>query len=56
MQKELEKHQFKGNWVIDGFPRNKDNCNQWYKTLSTQTDVNQVIYLEVDEDTMLKRI
>ena len=56
IKEELEKRNYKGGYVIDGFPRNKDNCNHWYDQLSTRTDVSQVIFLDVDEETMLKRI
>ena len=41
-------------FLIDGFPRNEDNCSGWDKVIGDEADVRGVIYFEVPEEILLK--
>ena len=46
----------KTKFLIDGFPRNQDNVDGWERVLGDQANVKFMLFLDCDEDTMLKRI
>ena len=41
---------------LDGFPRIKENDEEWYKTMTEISDIIGVLYLECSKETMKKRI
>lgn len=43
-------------YIIDGFPRNKENLESWQKTFNGQCDIAAVIWLECSEEVCTKRI
>ena len=43
-------------FLIDGFPRNQDNYDGWYKIMGDLAHVPFAIFLDCSEDTMLKRM
>jgi UMP-CMP kinase len=43
-------------YLIDGFPRNINNVDAWYDKMSIITNLENVLYLSLPEDVMLKRI
>ena len=43
-------------FLIDGFPRNEDNCSGWEKVVGDSAEVKGVIYFEVPEDVLEERI
>lgn len=49
------KHQL---FLIDGFPRNQDNYEGWYRLSEQYSNISiaKVLFLECSEETMLKRI
>ena len=42
-------------FLIDGFPRNKDNLDGWEKQMGTQADVRFVLFLECTEEVATAR-
>jgi len=42
--------------LLDGFPRNKDNINEWNKQMKDVIDVVAVIYFEVPDNVMKERL
>ncbi|KAL8595985.1 hypothetical protein ACOMHN_018297 [Nucella lapillus] len=43
------------NFLIDGFPRNKDNLDGWNRTMSTVATVREVLVLNWPTDVCVKR-
>lgn len=57
----LKKAMEKAGWeekryLIDGFPRNKDNQAGWSEAMDGITEVSDVLYFELDNETMTARI
>ena len=42
--------------LLDGFPRNQDNINEWNKQMKSVADVVAVVYFEVPDDVMKQRL
>jgi UMP-CMP kinase family protein len=42
--------------LLDGFPRNQDNINEWNKQMKNVADVVAVVYFEVPDDVMKQRL
>eukprot|EP01134_Creolimax_fragrantissima_P005046 CFRG5046T1 len=51
----MEKDGTTNNFLIDGFPRNKDNLEGWNKKMEGVADVKQVLNFDLPEDECLKR-
>ena len=45
----------KKNFLIDGFPRNKDNIDQWKKTMNNKVEIQRVIVFDCDQKVLKKR-
>lgn len=45
----------KNNFLIDGFPRNKDNLDGWNKLMNSKAKVNFVLYFDCPEQTCINR-
>jgi len=43
----------KQNFLIDGFPRNKDNVDGWQKTMDGKVNIQCVIFFDCDEKVRL---
>jgi adenylate kinase family enzyme len=39
----------KQNFLIDGFPRNKDNVYEWKKTIGDKVNLQCVLFFDCDE-------
>lgn len=46
----------KNTYIIDGFPRNKENLEAWLKTFDGQCDIVAVVWLECKEEVCTERI
>ena len=46
----------KSKFQIDGFPRNDDNYDGFYKVFGDEADVRGVLYLDLSEEKMMERI
>jgi len=44
------------NYLIDGFPRNENNLNGWYKSMKEHASIAQVLFFDLSEEIMLERI
>jgi len=42
----------KETFLIDGFPRNKDNLEGWNRQMGTKTNVKGVLFFECANDVM----
>ncbi|UJR30110.1 hypothetical protein I4U23_017651 [Adineta vaga] len=45
----------KENFLIDGFPRNKDNVDGWQKALDGKVNIQCVLFFDCDEQTCVVR-
>jgi len=45
----------KEDFLIDGFPRNKDNLDGWTKQLGEKTNVKRVLFFECDDKVCVER-
>lgn len=54
----MESHQSHGNnlFLIDGFPRNKDNLDGWNRVMKDHADVQFVLFFDCPEDIMEARL
>jgi UMP-CMP kinase len=43
----------KQNFLIDGFPRNKDNVDGWQKSMNGKANIQCVIFFDCDENVRL---
>jgi len=39
----------KKNFLIDGFPRNKDNVDGWQKSMNGKVNIQCVLFFDCDE-------
>jgi len=46
----------KTHFLVDGFPRNKDNLDGWEKTMGTSVEIPFVLFFDCPEEVMEKRI
>ena len=46
----------KNEYLIDGFPRNLDNINEWEETFGNSITIKKVFFFECDESAMIERI
>lgn len=44
------------SFLIDGFPRNKDNLDGWIEEMGDCTNLQRVLFFDCDEDTCCRRI
>jgi len=45
----------KENFLIDGFPRNKDNLDGWNRQMGDKTEVKGVLFFECSEKVLFTR-
>jgi UMP-CMP kinase len=43
------KNSGKDNFLIDGFPRNKDNIDGWKKSMDGKVNIQCVLFFDCDE-------
>lgn len=46
----------KSKFLVDGFPRNKENQEGWVAAMDAHTDMKFVLFLDCDEQAMIDRI
>ena len=46
----------KNNFVIDGFPRNKDNLEGWNKAMSEKVNLKMVLFFDCDDQVGNRRV
>ena len=45
----MARDESKNNFLIDGFPRNKDNLDGWTTEMGDKTNVRFVLFFDCDE-------
>jgi UMP-CMP kinase len=43
------KNSNKQKFLLDGFPRNKDNVDGWHKTMGDKVNIECVLFFDCDE-------
>lgn len=51
----MEKDADKDNFLIDGFPRNKDNLDGWTEQMGEKANVKYVLFFDCGEDVCINR-
>lgn len=55
MKKDMERAESKGRFLIDGFPRNKNNVDGWDNTVASEIDFKFVLFFECPEEECFRR-
>ncbi|CAH1405140.1 unnamed protein product [Nezara viridula] len=42
-------------FLLDGFPRNKENMDGWFKEMGQETELLFILFLKASEDVLMKR-
>jgi len=57
LQKKIDIHYKQGMYVlIDGFPRNQDNYDGWFRVMTDKANVKFALFLDISEDFMKERL
>ncbi len=46
----MDRNNFVGRYLLDGFPRSQENMDAWQKEMSKQVNLKSVIYFECGDD------
>jgi adenylate kinase family enzyme len=46
VQTQLEKNNYRGRYLLDGFPRGQENMDVWEREMSKWIDLKSAIYFE----------
>jgi len=49
------KNSNKQNFLIDGFPRNKENIDGWQKTMNNKVNIQCMLFFDCDEKISIDR-
>jgi len=56
LKKEMEEIGWNKKFLIDGFPRGQENIDVWNKYIGDSVTIKFVLFFDVDEETMRKRL
>ena len=56
LKKEMEAIGWDKKFIIDGFPRGQENIDVWNKYIGDSANLKFVLYFDLDEETMRKRL
>lgn len=54
--KTIERNNFGGRYLLDGFPRGQENIDVWDKIMAKSVNLKSVIYFECAEEELKKRL
>ena len=50
VEEQLEKTNYGGRYLLDGFPRGQENMDVWEKMMSNKVNVKSAIYFECQKE------
>lgn len=50
VEEQLEKTNYGGRYLLDGFPRGQENMDVWEKMMSKKVNVKSAIYFECQKE------
>lgn len=56
VKEEIDRYNYEGVYLLDGFPRNEENMKVWEKVMAGFAKIEIYIDMECDEGTMAKRL
>lgn len=56
VKEEIDRYNYEGVYLLDGFPRNQENMIVWDKVMTGFASIELFLYLECDEKTMEQRL
>lgn len=54
--KTIERNNFGGRYLLDGFPRGQENIDVWDKIMAKSVNLKSVIYFECAEEELKRRL
>jgi len=55
MYEAMQKNPADNNFLIDGFPRNKDNLDGWEREMNDKANLKFVLFFDCEDDICIKR-
>lgn len=52
----MERYNFGGRYLLDGFPRGEENIRVWNQMLDQWTDLKGVLYFKCEEKELVTRL
>jgi adenylate kinase len=56
VKEEMDRYNYEGVYLLDGFPRNQENMDVWDKVMNGFASIDLYLYLECDEKVMESRL
>lgn len=56
MKEKIERYNYSGRYLLDGFPRGQENIDVWNKIMANSTNIRGVLYFKCDEGELVKRL
>ena len=56
IQERIERNNYGGRYLLDGFPRGQENMDEWEKVMSKWVNLKAVIYFDCAEEELKRRL
>lgn len=56
MEQKFSQDGWRGNYLLDGFPRNQENWDVWQKIIKERADITTLLYFEAPQEALEKRL
>jgi len=56
IQEKIERNNYGGRYLLDGFPRGQENMDVWEKVMAKWVDLKSVIFFDCSEDELKRRL
>lgn len=56
VQEKIEKNNYAGRYLLDGFPRGQENMDVWERVMSKWVDLKSVVYFDCTLEELKRRL
>lgn len=56
IQSKVERNNYGGRYLLDGFPRGQDNMDEWEKVMAKWVDLKTILYFDCAEPELKRRL
>lgn len=56
VKEKVERNNYGGRYLIDGFPRGQDNMDEWEKAMAKSVNLRSVIFFDCAEEELKRRL
>jgi adenylate kinase family enzyme len=56
VKEKIERYNYKGRYLLDGFPRGQENIDVWNKIMGKWADIKGIFYFECEENELVNRL